>query len=707
MSDKYLGKTLGGRYEVREIIGTGGMAIVYKAYCTVLHRFVAIKVLKDEFASDEEFRKRFYNEAQAVAKLSHSNIVSIYDVSQGESGAEYIVMELCEGVTLKDYLRKKHHLSWQETVYFAQQVARALDHAHSRGIIHQDIKPQNIMLLRDGTAKVMDFGIASFANSQETRKVSEAIGSVHYISPEQAKGIKVDYRTDLYSLGIVMYEMLTGTLPFRGETAVAVIMQHMNTVPPRPSELMEDIPPAMDEIVMHAMCANMAQRYGSAMELNNDLERLRSNPNLYLNYTNRAAEDEFGATRAIRYDDADEEATQLLRDVPQDLDAESGRNDSYNTYDNGYDNYNDGYYNDRRSGGGRKKTKSRVLIAIILVALIAAAAFGMKNVLGQQEVQQIEVPKLVGLIYSDDIEGNSDYDNFTFEVKTKTVSEDDGYSDGEVIKQNPKKGTMVEPGSTIRLTVAAVEESKTVTVPSVAGKSYDEAVSLLEDVGLRVDREEQYSDSVSSGNVISSSPSSGEEVEEGSTVTLVVSKGAETKTVSVPDLSGMTQSAAESVLESMNLTLGSVQEVESDSTTGTVIGQTIEAGTSVKEGSAVGITIAKEKSQPDEPDEPDEPDDSDDSDDSNNSDNSDTPNGSGSVGFSKEGNTTYISIGLPSDKDSVTISVKVGGSTLYNDSVNCKNRDTFTVRASYRGKERVVVKMDGKTIYNSKHNFAS
>lgn len=707
MSDKYLGKTLGGRYEVREIIGTGGMAIVYKAYCTVLHRFVAIKVLKDEFASDEEFRKRFYNEAQAVAKLSHSNIVSIYDVSQGESGAEYIVMELCEGVTLKDYLRKKHHLSWQETVYFAQQVARALDHAHSRGIIHQDIKPQNIMLLRDGTAKVMDFGIASFANSQETRKVSEAIGSVHYISPEQAKGIKVDYRTDLYSLGIVMYEMLTGTLPFRGETAVAVIMQHMNTMPPRPSELMEDIPPAMDEIVMHAMCANMAQRYGSAMELNNDLERLRSNPNLYLNYTNRAAEDEFGATRAIRYDDADEEATQLLRDVPQDLDAESGRNDSYDTYDNGYDNYNDGYYNDRRSGGGRKKTKSRVLIAIILVALIAAAAFGMKNVLGQQEVQQIEVPKLVGLIYSDDIEGNSDYDNFTFEVKTKTVSEDDGYSDGEVIKQNPKKGTMVDPGSTIRLTVAAVEESKTVTVPSVAGKSYDEAVSLLEDVGLKVDREEQYSDSVSSGNVISSSPSSGEEVEEGSTVTLVVSKGAETKTVSVPDLSGMTQSAAESVLESMNLTLGSVQEVESDSTTGTVIGQTIEAGTSVKEGSAVGITIAKEKSQPDEPDEPDEPDDSDDSDDSNNSDNSDTPNGSGSVGFSKEGNTTYISIGLPSDKDSVTISVKVGGSTLYNDSVNCKNRDTFTVRASYRGKERVVVKMDGKTIYNSKHNFAS
>ncbi len=689
MSDKYLGKTLGGRYEVREVIGTGGMAIVYKAYCTVLHRFVAIKVLKDEFASDEEFRKRFYNEAQAVAKLSHSNIVSIYDVSQGESGAEYIVMELCEGVTLKDYLRKKHHLSWQETVYFAQQVARALDHAHSRGIIHQDIKPQNIMLLRDGTAKVMDFGIASFANSQETRKVSEAIGSVHYISPEQAKGIKVDYRTDLYSLGVVMYEMLTGTLPFRGETAVAVIMQHMNTVPPRPSELVPDIPPAMDEIVMHAMCANVAQRYGSAMELNNDLERLRSNPNLYLNYTNRASENEFGATRAIRYDDADSDATQLLRDVPQDVDT--GRNDGYGNYDDAYDGDNNGYYyDDRRSGGAKKKTKSKVIIGVVIVALLAVAAFAMKGILGGSgQAQQVEVPKLVGLIYADDIEGNSDYDDFTFDVKTKTVSEDDGYLDGEVIKQNPKKGTMVESGSTIRLTVAAFEQKTTVQVPSVEGLSYDEAVAALEDVGLKADRENQYSDSVSSGDVISSSPSEGKEVEEGSTVTLVVSKGPETKTVAVPDLRGMTQSGAESVLSSMGLKLGNVQEEESDSAAGTVIGQTVEVGTEVAQGTAVGITIAKEKDHPDEPDDPDD------------------PGSSGSVGFSKEGSTTYISIGLPSGKDSVNVSVSVGGSTLYDSSVNCSGRDTFTVRANYSGKERVVVTMDGKTIYDDDHDFAS
>ena len=312
--ENLVGQTLGGRYEVREVIGTGGMAIVYKAYCTVLHRYVAIKVLKEEFSQDEEFRKRFYNEAQAVAKLSQNNIVSIYDVCHADNCPEYIVMELCEGVTLKDYLRKKHHLTWQETLYFAQQVARALDHAHSRGIIHQDIKPQNIMLLRDGTAKVMDFGIASFANSQETRKVSsEAIGSVHYISPEQAKGITVDFRTDLYSLGVVMYEMLTGTLPFRGDTAVAVVMQHLNTVPPVPSSIVPEIPKAMDEIVMHAMCANVNQRYSSAMDMFRDMERLRSNPNLVLNYSSHNSD--LDETRAIPYHH-DEDATQYIPHTP-------------------------------------------------------------------------------------------------------------------------------------------------------------------------------------------------------------------------------------------------------------------------------------------------------------------------------------------------------------------------------------------------------
>ena len=256
--DKYIGKLLGGRYEIIDVVGVGGMAVVYRARCHVLNRYVAVKILKDEYAKDPDIRKRFSIESQAVAKLSHHNIVSVYDVGS-ENGTDYIVMELIEGITLKEYLQKKGSLSWQEAVFFAEQICRALVHAHSRGIIHQDIKPQNVIILRDGTAKLTDFGIASFATTQETRVVQEAIGSVHYISPEQAKGSKIDYRTDIYSLGVVMYEMLTGKLPFEGETALQVVMQHLNAVPLAPSELVPEIPRGLDEIVMHAMSANIRE----------------------------------------------------------------------------------------------------------------------------------------------------------------------------------------------------------------------------------------------------------------------------------------------------------------------------------------------------------------------------------------------------------------------------------------------------------------
>ena len=250
--DKYIGKLLDNRYEMLEILGVGGMAVVYKARDRVLDRFVAIKIMKDEFSNDEEFRKRFRNESQAVAKLSHNNIVSIFDVSSPNSPVQYIVMELIEGITLKNYLQRKGSLSWQETLFFAQQISKALSHAHSRGIIHQDIKPHNIILLRDGTVKVTDFGIARFEKNQETRVIQEAIGSVHYIYPEQAKGSRIDHRADLYSLGVVMYEMLTGRVPFDGDTPIAIVMQHINAQAPLPSELVPGIPRGMDDIVMRA-----------------------------------------------------------------------------------------------------------------------------------------------------------------------------------------------------------------------------------------------------------------------------------------------------------------------------------------------------------------------------------------------------------------------------------------------------------------------
>ena len=691
--ESYIGHTLGGRYEVREIIGTGGMAVVYKAYCNVLHRYVAIKVLKEEFAQDEEFRKRFYNEAQAVAKLSQNNIVSIYDVCRDENGANYIVMELCEGVTLKDYLRKKHHLTWQETLYFAQQVARALDHAHSRGIIHQDIKPQNIMLLRDGTAKVMDFGIASFANNQETRKVtSEAIGSVHYISPEQAKGITVDFRTDLYSLGIVMYEMLTGTLPFRGETAVAVVMQHMNTVPPVPSSIVPEIPKAMDEIVMHAMCANANQRYSSALDMYRDMERLRSNPNLVLHYSNR--NDDLDATRAIQYD---EDATQLIRPVddaqqtqyvPHPTEpaapAQPKKQRVYQPVDEDDADEVEKPVSTKRTKTKKKSGNGKIVVGVIIVALLAAVAY-MASGLFAGEKEMVAVPNFISLNYDDDVKGNDEYSDFTIRVETYKSS-DDEYTEGEIIDQDPQAETQVEKGSTVILTVVAIEEedesSKTVEIPSIYGKTYEDAQSALRACGLTATQKRRSSDSVDEGTVMGSDPEAGTEVPVGSNVTVIVSSGPENTNQKVPDLSGMTQSAAKKMLESYGLSLGNVTQEESDSPAGTVIGQTIPEGTEVAKGTSVGITIAKAAEQPDEPDEPNE------------------PNGSASA----EVTNSKITVHLPTDRDTCRVTVSVDGSTLRNDTVRTSN-GTATCRLSYSGVHRVLVTVDGDAVYDQDFDF--
>ncbi len=689
--ENYVGQTLGGRYEVREVIGTGGMAIVYKAYCTVLNRYVAIKVLKEEYASDEEFRKRFYNEAQAVAKLSQNNIVAIYDVCQDSSDEpEYIVMELCEGVTLKDYLRKKHHLTWQETLFFAQQVARALDHAHSRGIIHQDIKPQNIMLLRDGTAKVMDFGIASFANSQETRKVSsEAIGSVHYISPEQAKGITADFRTDLYSLGVVMYEMLTGTLPFRGDTAVAVVMQHLNTVPPVPSSIVSDIPQAMDEIVMHAMCANASQRYSSALDMYRDMERLRTNPNLVLHYSSHNSD--LDETRAIRYSDAD--ATQLLRPVdggqetqyvprPQPA-PQSHVYQPVNDVDDEYE-QEEPVHEVRRARTQTKKkggAGGKIVVGVIIVALLGAIAYMASGLIGGGG-ELVRVPNLIGLNYEEDVRNNSEYEAFRFDVETR-VDASGEYEEGEIVDQDPQEGEQVEEGSTITLTVIKVDEdAEMVRVPSVIGKTFEEAEAALNEQGLTASREEQSSETIQAGYVINTDPEPGEEIAAGSTVRVIVSTGSANTNKKVPDLTGMTQSAAKSMLESMGLQLGEVTEEESDSPAGTVIDQTVAPETEVAEGTSVGITIAVAKQD----------------DDGGNG-------GSSGSGISVDVSRTTVVVTLPADHTGSQVAISVDGSELYNHTVRA-GTTTATCRLAYSsGTHRIVVTVNGTVVHDEDFNF--
>lgn len=283
--DEYIGKMLDDRYEILDVLGVGGMAVVYKAKCHRLNRLVAVKMLKPELAEDEEIRSRFHDESQAVAMMSHPNIVNVYDVNQTE-GIEYIVMELIEGITLKQYMKKRGTaLNWREALHFSTQIFQALKHAHSRGIVHRDIKPQNIMVLRDGSVKVADFGIARISDSQRTM-TSETLGSVHYISPEQAKGSDIDGRSDLYSAGVVLYEMLTGRLPYEGDSAISVALQHINSIPLSPRELVEDIPVGMEQITMKCMAPNRDLRYNNAEEVLADLEAFRKNPDIVFPYEN-------------------------------------------------------------------------------------------------------------------------------------------------------------------------------------------------------------------------------------------------------------------------------------------------------------------------------------------------------------------------------------------------------------------------------------
>ena len=280
-TDKYIGRLLDNRYEIKEVIGIGGMAVVYKARCHRLNRLVAIKILKDDYSRDEDFRRRFHAESQAVAMLSHPNIVSVYDVSSGE--ADYIVMELIDGISLKQYMEMKGILNWKETLHFGMQIAKALEHAHSRGIVHRDIKPHNVMVLKNGSVKVTDFGIARIMSKGNTL-TKEALGSVHYISPEQAKGGRVDNRSDLYSLGVVMYEMMTGRPPYDGESPVSVAIQHINGGAAAPSTLNPNIPKGLEQIIMKGMGHEPADRYETATAMLYDMERFRQDPAILFPY---------------------------------------------------------------------------------------------------------------------------------------------------------------------------------------------------------------------------------------------------------------------------------------------------------------------------------------------------------------------------------------------------------------------------------------
>ena len=674
--DKYIGKLLGGRYEIIDVVGVGGMAVVYRARCHVLNRYVAVKILKDEYAKDPDIRKRFSIESQAVAKLSHHNIVSVYDVGS-ENGTDYIVMELIEGITLKEYLQKKGRLSWQEAVFFAEQICRALVHAHSRGIIHQDIKPQNVIILRDGTAKLTDFGIASFATTQETRVVQEAIGSVHYISPEQAKGSKIDYRTDIYSLGVVMYEMLTGKLPFEGETALQVVMQHINAVPLAPSEVVPGIPKGLDEIVMHAMCANIGRRYASAEELYTDLEQLRNNPDIRFGYI--ASADETGETQVIGRD------VQRAARHAQANAAAQGRPAGHTP-----------------ASAPRRETATAVRepegffdrlaerpglaagIAVAVVAVITLVVVGILLMTGSNNSEKVQVPSFIGMNI-DEVMADSTYTgNFTLEEAAERKESDRPV--GEILEQDVEAESEVVKGTVITLTVSAGGEnvSDTYKVIDFAERSLDYVTTMLDEHGISYTTQEEYSDEVEAGLVIRTDPAAGAELEPGASITIYVSKGKETKTTTVPNLYGMTEDAARQALTERGLSLGSADQVENSAAVGTVVWQSTAEGTEVDEGTTVNVQISKGITQTQQPEDTDD----------GGSDSQDGGFVSEEPEAPQQGSAT-VQVALPDNTDMAHVVISVDGVVQHDETHDTSLGSISVPLTGTVGEHEVTVSVDG------------
>ena len=572
--DKYIGKMLDGRYEIIELIGSGGMANVYKAKCHRLNRMVAVKILKSDMAENEEIRRRFRDESRAVAQLSHANIVSVYDVSSS-GDTEYIVMELIDGITLKQYMERRGQMDWRESLHFIIQIMRALEHAHSRGIIHRDIKPQNIMVLRDGSVKVADFGIACLQNNAQTL-TQDALGSVHYISPEQARGEHIDARSDIYSAGVVLYEMLTGRLPFEGDTAVSVAIQHLSSVPLAPSEIREDVPKGLELICMKAMCADINKRYASATAMLEDLESFRKNPDIDMEY--------------IREELKEKENTEVTRYISKKELSEAVRNKKEKEKDELA-----AEKQEKTGIAGTKDEKKRMAIiigafagALLLIFLIFTLIFNGFG--GGGDSSGHKVPDIRGMTVeeAEKLEGIKGI--FTIEVVG--TKENSKYKDGEIISQDPSEGTLRKNNLTIQVYVCAkVEKSY---MPTVLNISESEAKSILNNMslGLNIQVQDKPSDTVAKGLVAATSPAAGAEIRQGNTVIIYISSGREIKPVTVPNFVGMTEEKANLEAQKLGLVVGASSSEYSDKPAGTVIRQSISATTEAKTGDNIYFTIS-------------------------------------------------------------------------------------------------------------------
>ncbi len=564
--DQYIGKMLDNRYELLELIGSGGMANVYKAKCHRLNRLVAIKILKSDLAENAEFRRRFRDESLAVAQLSHANIVSIYDVSSSH-GIDYIVMELIDGITLKQYMERRGHMDWREALHFITQIMRGLSHAHSRGIIHRDIKPQNIMVLRDGSVKVADFGIACLADAHQTL-AQEALGSVHYISPEQAKGERLDARSDIYSAGVVLYEMLTGRLPFEGDSAVSVAIQHLSSVPLNPREIDPEIPEALELICMKAMNPDLNKRYQSADAMLADLDKFRKDPSVDMEY--------------IRTELSAGVDSQPTSQLPVQQVSAAVKKRQTEAEEEPYEPSFVAFFRNN------KRLAWLLVAAVALIVVIFAAIFtefgggGSKN-------KAHKVPNILGYTVEEANALDTVKDIFTIEV-VGTMS-DSNYQPGQIVQQDPAADA--ERRSNLVIQVYVCAERQEVTMPDLLGNVYQTAKIKLQqyDLNLNVMREEAFSDEYPVGQIMETQPKLGTVLQKGDTVTLIVSKGAEK--ITVPTFVGMSYERAKNEAEKLGLKVGSPEYRYYDPTAneGDVVEQSILNGTTVQGGTEIVFTV--------------------------------------------------------------------------------------------------------------------
>ena len=630
------GSVIGNRYKILEKIGNGGMATVYKALDQILNRYVAVKVLREEFTTDEEFIKRFNAEAQSAARLTHPNIVSVYDVGQ-EYNIYYIVMELIQGKTLKQIIEEDGFLSWKWSVNIAIQIASALEMAHKNKIIHRDIKPHNIMITEDGVAKVTDFGIAKAVSNSTITAFGTTLGSVHYFSPEHARGGYTDSKSDLYSLGVVMYEMVTGKVPFDADTPVSVALKHMQEAPIEPIKINKNIPYAVNQIIMKAMKKDPNERYQNATEMIRDLNLALKRP-------------EGGFIEERNYEDS------LTRKIP--------------TINIPQNNSNASQADESKKKKGKigtffaehPKTKIALIILLFIVIFVATLVTTLA-VMNSSTPEDVQIPNVVGLSQEEAKQRIED-SNLKFNISREEYNSE--VEAGYVISQDPAyiSNYSVKEESTVNVVISKGKEL--VEMPKVIGMEYSEAESTLRQLGIEIEKIEETSQRVESGYVISQEVNEGTQIETGTTVKIHVSTGTGIKKVTVTSVIGQTREEASNTLTALGLEVNFVEEEDTTKSDGVVLKQSIDAGTSVDEGTAITITVNKIEQ-----------------------------NKQGTVNINvKSLAETYVSEEDPEDPDTttdnVTIRVVVGTDTIYDRKIS---RDTENLNLTVEGKGNISIKV--------------